>query len=519
MKVITTQQMAELELLAKKEYSINQNTLMENAGRGIAAWIKNFSKERHFIPELLIVCGHGNNGGDGFVAARLLAEANFDIDVILLASETDLKGTARNNYKIIKGKRKIAITKITTPKQLESDKIKSVFNKHSLILDAILGTGIKGEVKGFYKKVVDDINTRNKKVISIDIPSGMDGNNGNGLCIQAYATLTMGLPKAGLLKPGNENNVGYLQVVDIGLPQQLINPIKNILEYLQPEDFSGTVPERSLATHKGNYGHVLVLAGSPQYTGAAALCTQGALRSGAGLVTLGIPQSLHSIYQAKLTESMTLPLPDTEAQTLSEEAFPIINQFLEKVDSIALGPGLTTHPDTIRLVKQLISSSTKPMVIDADGINAIADEPIVLRKARAPLILTPHLGEMARLLHTSTKGLEHDKWKITRSIADKYGFTLLLKGYQSIVAGKDKKIYINSTGNPGMATGGMGDVLTGMIASFVAQGFKPLQAAKLCVYLHGLAGDFVAQTKGHWTITASDVLEQLPSAMNTVYGK
>lgn len=516
MKVITTQQMEELEKLAAKEYGITQHTLMENAGCGIACWLKDFVRSKKFPEQLLIVCGRGNNGGDGFVAARHLADNGFQINVILLGNETDLKGAARSNFRKLKNKRKVTISKITTPKQLE--KAASLFNQHSLILDGILGTGTKGEVKGLFKSVIEYINGLEKTVIAIDIPSGLDGNRGCGYSLKAQTTLTMGLPKTGLLKPEVEEHVGYLQVIDIGLPPELTTTLKSSIEYLQQNDFRGSVPERKLMGHKGEYGHVLVLAGSPQYTGAAALCTLGALRSGAGLVTLGIPQSLQSIYQIKLTDSMTLPLAETEDNTLSEEAWPAIHTFSEQVDCIAIGPGLTTHPETIKLVKRVIANSTKPLVIDADGINAIADEPLVLRKSKAPLILTPHPGEMARLLNTSTKGLLRDKWKIAQGVAEKYTLTLVLKGHHSIIAGRDKKIYINSSGNPGMATGGAGDILTGMIASFIAQGFKPLQSARLGVYFHGIAGDVAARDKGEWGIVASDILDQLPYVLNEIYG-
>ncbi len=516
MKVITTQHMEELEKSAAKNYGISQHALMENAGCGIACWLKDFFKQRQLSEKILIVCGRGNNGGDGFVAARQLTDDGFQVNLILLANEADLKGAARSNFRKLKSNRKVTITKISTPKQLE--KAAAIFSQHFLILDGILGTGTRGEVRGLFKKIIEYINGLGKTVISIDIPSGLDGNSGSGYSIKAHTTLTMGLPKTGLLKPGVEEHVGYLQVIDIGIPTELTSTLKSSIEYLQHNDFRGTVPERKLISHKGDYGHVLVLAGSPQCTGAAALTTLGALRSGAGLVTLGIPQSLQSIYQIKLTDSMTLPLAETEDNTLAEEAWTTISKFIEQVDCLAIGPGLTTHPETIKLVKRVISHSTKPMVIDADGINAVADEPLVLRKAKAPLILTPHPGEMARLLHTSTKGLLHDRWKIALGVAEKYSLTLVLKGYQTILAGKDKKVYINSSGNPGMATGGSGDILTGMIASFIAQGFKPLQAAKLGVYLHGLAGDAAARDKGEWGIIASDLIEKLPYVLNEIYG-
>lgn len=507
------QQMQELEEQSAKQYSITQLQLMENAGKGIAEWINSFTVQK----DVLIICGSGNNGGDGFVSARYLYEMGFSVNVVCLAKDTDIKGPAKINYNKLKKIKKVHIHKAYSQTQFE--KVESLFNTAGLILDCILGTGLRGEVRGFLKHVIEFINSLSKKVIAIDIPSGMDGNTGSGLCIKAYTTLTMGLPKVGLLKPNASSVVGYLHVIDIGLPQELVVNIKSNLEYIQPVDFSGLIPARAPNSHKGDFGHVLVLAGSPQYAGAAALCVQGALRSGAGLVTLGIPRGMQDIYQVKLTESMTLPLPETEEGTLSQEAYPIIIKFIEKVDSIALGPGLSKHPDTIKLVKRIISNSHKPLVIDADGVNAIAEELLVLRKAKAPLILTPHPGEMAGLLHTSAKSVQTDRWKITRELADKYGITIILKGHQSVITGDDKKIYINSTGNPGMASGGMGDVLTGLIAGLVAQGLKPIDSARLGVYIHGASGDMSAKERGEWGILAGDVLEKLPYVMNGIYGK
>lgn len=517
MKVITTQQMVELEELCAKQYSITQTELMENAGRGIASWIDRFTVCKGLPKEVLIVCGGGNNGGDGFVSARYLFDMGHKVSVACLIKESDLKGPAKKNYTKLKKIKKISIYKIYSQSQLE--KADSLFGSSSLILDCILGTGVKGDVKGFPKQVIEFINSLSKKVIAVDIPSGMDGDTGTGLCIKAYATLTIGLPKIGLLKPGAEDRVGYLNIIDIGLPNELVNDVKSNIECIQHKDFSGLVPERPRSSHKGNFGHVLVLAGSPQYTGAAVLCALGALKIGAGLVTLGVPKSLQNVYQIKLTESMTLPLHETEEGTLSEDAYPHIMKFIENVDSIALGPGISKHPSTIKLVRKIISASHKPLVIDADGVNAIAEELLVLRKAKAPLILTPHPGEMARLLHTSVKSVQNDRWKIARELADKYGIVIVLKGVNSVIAENDKKIYINSSGNPGMASGGMGDVLTGIIAGLVAQGFSPIDSARLGVYIHGVSGDLAAQTKGEWGILAGDLIENLPCVMNGIYGR
>lgn len=509
--------MQELEEQSAKQYSITGLQLMENAGRGIALWLNKFVEQKSVSKDILIVCGGGNNGGDGFVCARYLLDLGFRVSVICLVRDADLKGPAKIGYNKLKKLKKISIYKIYSQPQLEKADI--VFKNASLVVDCILGTGTKGEVRGFIKQVIEYINNLSKKIISVDVPSGMDVNSGSGLCMKAYATLSIGLPKAGLLKPGVEDAVGYLYIIDIGLPLDLVKGLKSNIEFIQAKDFSGFIKERIPSSHKGNFGHVLILAGSSQYTGAASLCALGALRTGAGLVTLGIPKSLISVYQTKLTESMNLGLPETESGSLSEEAYPFIMKFIENIDCIALGPGISKHPSTIKLVRKIISTSHKPIVIDADGINAIADELLVLRKAKAPLLLTPHPGEMSKLLHTSVKSVQTDRWKITRELADKYGITIIFKGFHSVIAGDDKKIYINSSGNPGMASGGMGDVLTGIIAALIAQGYKPLDGARLGAFIHGLAGDLTAKEKGEVGILASDIIEKIPFVLRELYGK
>ncbi|MBI3009327.1 MAG: NAD(P)H-hydrate dehydratase [Candidatus Omnitrophica bacterium] len=282
--------------------------------------------------------------------------------------------------------------------------------------------------------------------------------------------------------------------------------------------FSKFLPKRKPDTHKGDYGHVLVLAGSPGLTGAAYLCSQGALVSGSGLVTLGIPRSLNSIMAVKLTEVMTKLLPETESGTLSLKAYDEILDFIDKVDVVAIGPGLSTHKETVRLVRKLITSISKPIVIDADGLNALAGSAGLLKKAIGPVVITPHPGEMARLVGISTSEIQKDRKAIALKSAKEYNLTVVLKGYHSVVANQSGKMYINTTGNPGMATGGTGDILTGMIASFIGQGISAFDAARLGVYLHGLAGDLAAKYVGEVSLTAGDILRCLPKAIKTNAG-
>ncbi len=283
-----------------------------------------------------------------------------------------------------------------------------------------------------------------------------------------------------------------------------------------PSDIRKLLPNRRPDTHKGDYGHVFVIAGSAGMTGAAALTSMGALLSGSGLVTLGIPKSLNPILAAKLTEVMTKPLPETDDQTLSEGAFSKIIKFAEKVNCVAIGPGLSRNSGTEKLVNELVVSLDKPMVLDADGINALEGNASILSSVKAPIVITPHPGEMARLVSLSREAIVKEKEKVAKNFSSKYNVVCVLKGHRTVVAGPGGKAYVNLTGNPGMASGGVGDVLTGMIASFIGQGIRPFDAAKLGVFLHGLAGDLAAKEKGEISLIASDILNKLPQAIKLI---
>ena len=278
------------------------------------------------------------------------------------------------------------------------------------------------------------------------------------------------------------------------------------------------IPKRKADSNKGDYGRVLVLAGSAGFTGAAALCSRAALLSGSGLVTLGIAKSLNPIMARKLTEVMTKPLPETGSQTLSEKAYSGIMKFADKTDCVAIGPGLSRNPGTQRLIRKLIVSLKKPVVLDADGLNALEGRAKLFKRAKAPVVITPHPGEMSRLSALSVKKISTAKEKVAKEFANKYNVVCVLKGHRTVVAGPGGRIYVNSTGNPGMAKGGTGDVLTGMIASFIGQGIGPFDAARLGVYLHGLAGDLAAKDKGEVSMLASDLLNKIPAAIKKLQG-
>jgi NAD(P)H-hydrate epimerase len=339
-----------------------------------------------------------------------------------------------------------------------------------------------------------------------------------GTCIRATLTVTFGLPKTGLLVQPGKQHAGNLVVADISIPPAAIRdePIRNHL--IEGQEFSQYLPPKKPEAHKGDFGHLLALSGSPGKTGAAALLCQAAVRTGTGLVTLGIPQSLNIILEVKITEAMTEPLPETKDQTLAFKARNRIRDLLAKKTAMAVGPGLSLNPETARLIRKIVLETDLPMVVDADGLIAFAGHMDLIRrgKKKGSIVLTPHPGEMAKLLQCRLQQIQQDRVGVARDFAQTYGQVLILKGADSLVADPGGMVFINPTGNPGMATGGMGDVLTGMVGGFLAQGFTPLAAAKLGVFLHGLAGDWVAHQKGERGMAATDLIEGIPRLLQAL---
>jgi NAD(P)H-hydrate epimerase len=508
MEIATAQQMQELDRKTIQDIGIPGVVLMENAGRGTVYYIrKNFPD----LPKktVLVLAGRGNNGGDGFVIARYLLNASIDVKVLLLCPLENVTGDAAINaeaYRHMGG----ALQEIPDRAawQGASDQLKSA----DLVIDAILGTGLSSEVKGLFRKVIEDLNESTIPIVSVDLPSGIHADSGAvmGVAVRARLTCTFGLPKRGLLLFPGASCVGDLEIVDIGIPRTLIQT-SGLKEFLLEEsDIKGKFPGRDSDSHKGNYGHLFILAASPGKTGAAAMAAQAAMRVGAGLVTLGVPASLNPILEAKVTEVMTEPLPDSDTGLLGMDAWPTIKQLLPGKNVIAIGPGLSAKEKTVSLVQNILEQATVPLVIDADGLNAIAKAPDVLKKTRAPVVLTPHPGEMARLMGTTSKEIQRYRIEHARGFATTYDVIVILKGARTVIAEPDGTIYINPTGNPYMASGGMGDVLTGMIAGLLAQNFDPLFASQFSVYLHGLIADRIARARAKIGIMATDIILEIP---------
>ena len=515
MELVTAAEMRELDRAAIEGRKIPSLRLMENAGNAVAREI-----ERRFGSlrgkTVTIVSGKGQNGGDGLVVARLLRQKGCKARVALLTAPSALKGDAAANLKRFQraGGRCHAIetdanlTAVLGPLLQTSD----------LLVDAIFGTGLNAPVKGVAASAIDLMNASSRPIVAIDLPSGLDADTGTvlGTAVTATLTVTLARPKRGLYLGVGPNYAGVICVADIGIPADLIATAKIPVTLLDAASIRSLLPIRNRTAHKGTFGHAGLIAGSAGKTGAAAMAAMAALRIGAGLVTVATPRSVSDVLEAKLLEAMTFPAPETEARTLSKQALESLRAFAADKTALAIGPGIGTHPDTQTLVHNLLVEVNKPMVLDADGINALAGHREMLSRAGGPLILTPHPGEMARLLEITSAEVQRDRLGVAARLAREQNVCVVLKGAGTIVAGPDGRLAVNSTGNPGMATAGTGDVLTGIITGLLVQGLSAWDAACAGVYLHGLAGDLAASEQSEIGLIAGDVIQAIPWALQGV---
>jgi len=515
MELVTAAEMRELDRAAIEGRKIPSLRLMENAGNAVAR-----EMERRFGSlrgkTVTIVSGKGQNGGDGLVVARLLRQKGCKARVALLTAPSALKGDAATNLKRFQraGGRCHAIdtdanlTAVLSPLLQTSD----------LLVDAIFGTGLNAPVKGVAASAIDLMNASSRPIVAIDLPSGLDADTGTvlGTAVTATLTVTLARPKRGLYLGVGPNYAGVICVADIGIPADLIATAKIPVTLLDAASIRSLLPVRHRAAHKGTFGHAGLIAGSAGKTGAAAMAAMAALRIGAGLVTVATPRSVSDVLEAKLLEAMIFPVPETEARTLSKQALESLRSFAADKTALAIGPGIGTHPDTQTLVHNLLVEVNKPMVLDADGINALAGHREMLSRAGGPLVLTPHPGEMARLLGITSAEVQRDRLGVAARLAREQHVCVVLKGAGTIVAGPDGRLAVNSTGNPGMATAGTGDVLTGIITGLLAQGLSAWDAACAGVYLHGLAGDLAASEQGEMGLIAGDVIQAIPWALQGV---
>lgn len=510
MKFVTAAEIRTIEQIAIEEYGIPGVVLMENAGREATRQIERIMGTI-YNKKIAIFAGKGNNGGDGYVVARHLYNQGGKVKVFLIGSKSSVTGDALVNLQIITA---MGIDVIEIVNDGDWDKIKIAMTFTDCLVDALLGTGFTGQLCGHMAQVVESINKTNKVVIAIDIPSGVDADTGQirGTAVKANHTITFSLPKQGLLLYPGASYAGDISVSDIGIPRTLLTDSAIKQNMITGTAVGEIFKKRTPDVHKGNCGKVLIIAGSKGLTGAAALTSDAAARTGAGLVTLGIAESLHDIMEAKLTEVMTQPLAETAEGIMGNEAIDEIKEMSYHSDIVAIGPGLGRHEDTMNAVRQVITDVDKPFVIDADALYALVNYTHILAEAKAVPVLTPHSGEMARLVGLTVDEVNQDRVYITRAAAIEWGSIVILKGAHTLVAFPDGEVYININGNAGMATGGTGDVLTGVIAGLMAQGLSSHEAALVGVYIHGLAGDIVARS-GMIGMLASDIIRALPAAI------
>jgi NAD(P)H-hydrate epimerase len=514
---LSAKEMAGLDQQTIREIGIPGIVLMENAAQGAASFFL------RVVPDLIdrsivVVAGTGNNAGDGFALARIFHSKGAQVCVICLRSPQKLSGDALTNFKIVE---KIGIPVSVWDEAKDFEEQWRQVLESGAVIDAILGTGLSSEVQGLYRDIIERLNGLNVPLLAVDIPSGLDATTGRplGVAVKATATATFGFLKIGHLIERGPELAGEVEVIEIGIPPGLAESAGIQRYWLTGQLVSSWIEPRDPATHKGQAGHVCVLAGSLGKTGAATLLCSGAARTGAGLVTLFIPQSLNAILEVKLTEAMTLPIAETSQQTPSSAALDQVLHFLQGKQALAIGPGISTNADTATLVKGLLPKVSCPMVLDADAITAVSEDPGILRKAAAPLVLTPHPGEMARICHSTVSDVQRDRLESASKFSRDYGAVLVLKGHRTIIAGPDGKLAINSTGNPAMASGGMGDTLTGIIAGLLAQGFDAFRAASLGVYVHGAACDRVFGGVSSRGLLASDMLDEVPGILGELERK
>ena len=517
MYLVTAVEMRDMDRLAIESHGIPGLVLMESAGKGAArVLLAQFAD--HLKAGVGIICGKGNNGGDGFVMARYLADHRIRVTVYLLAKTSMVKGDAAANLNRLAP---LNIPVIEVPDENAFSKAISSLDQHGLLVDAILGTGLSADVKGFFKTVIDYMNQRPTPIFAVDVPSGLNSDTGQpcGACIRAQATATFALPKIGHFSYPGAEYTGKLEIIDIGIPEAVVQSVKPKQQLLTAEQIRHRLRPRSADTHKGRTGHLLVVAGSVGKTGAAALAAGSAMRCGAGLVTLSIAESLHSIAETLVLEVMTAPLTESRCGVLGDAAVDDIKKLISGKACLAIGPGIGQAPETRRLIQKIISQIEIPMVIDADGLNNLTGQTQLLKSLKAPAVLTPHPGEMARLIDATPAEVQHNRLKCARDFATNFKVHVVLKGAATVIAHPDGKTYINPTGNSGMASGGMGDVLTGVLAGFITQGFSPEEAAHAAVYLHGAAADTLAKTIGPFGYLAGEVMNAIPGEIKKLIAK
>ncbi len=526
MKIVLAEQMRKLDRSAMDDYKIPGEELMDRAGLGVANAIDAmFDRCSMKDPPILLVAGRGNNGGDAFAAARHLRHYGYEVEVWVAGALEDICGDARTHLNKMK-EAKVRVEELPTKEDWDvaiEDARMAQALEMGVIVDGVLGTGISGPARGPSAGAISCINAsaKNSIVVAIDIPSGLNADTGfaAGDAVKADITVTMGLPKRGLVEPCAADHVGRIEVIDIGIPRELLENIETDIEFIAAQDIGMLFPRRHRASHKGSFGHLLIIGGAAGYSGAVSMAARAGLRSGAGLVTVVAPASIAGIVAGSAPEAMVHAAAETSAGSLSPDCWQAWRDRLEDFSAVVVGPGLTRNDASAALADLILKECPLPLVMDADALNAFEGRPDDLARARGtekPLVITPHPGELGRLLGRKTAEIQADRFKSARDAAGKTGAVVVLKGAGTLVACNGHQLQVNMTGNPGMATGGTGDVLAGLLGGLLAQGMGAFDAARAAVFVHGKAGDEAARNRTELAITAGDVIEFIPHAFQRV---
>jgi ADP-dependent NAD(P)H-hydrate dehydratase / NAD(P)H-hydrate epimerase len=522
MKTVLTSEMRELDRRTIEEFGVPGDVLMDRAGYGVADVARHLARTCGYGDALIqLFAGRGNNGGDAFVAARYLKKMGFEVEVFFAGESSSVRGDA---LKQLLQMRADGIELRELPTLEDWELLQGTPQAAGdILIDGLLGTGISGPARGPVVGAIQVINTfaRRGLVVAIDVPSGLDSDSGraSGDVVVADITVTMGMPKRGLIAPAALDVVGNVEVIDIGIPSELTMSLSAPAELVTIEDVGRVLGRRSRTSHKGSYGHVLVIGGAPGYGGAIAMSAMAAVRSGVGLVSVLTPEGVASMVGGLVPEAMVHAGLSNAAGSLAAGA---INQFghdLSAFDAVLIGPGMTAHADSASLVEVVLASDVSEIVLDADALNIVASNPSLLAGDRTGVIVTPHPGEMARLLGVDVAAVQGDRFDVAMRAAAQFGATVVLKGAGTVVAQKGLPLCVNLAGNPGMATGGMGDVLAGLMAGLAAQGLAPFDAARAAVHIHGRAGDAVARLTSQAGMAATDVVDEIPQVFRGILGR
>ncbi len=511
MKAVTGKEMGEIDKFSIEHIGIPGIVLMENAALKVVKHVKLYIKQKQLeVPNILIVAGKGNNAGDAFAVARHLIIAGTKVKVYCLFDKEHLTGDAKVDFDILQTiNADIEFIKEDT----ELDRLSYDVSKADIVLDGIFGTGFKGQIKGHIAEVIEIINKNANYILSIDIASGIESATGKvaDICVKAHKTVTFELPKIGqIVYPGLYNS-GQLEIESIGMPHQSIQSVVLNNNLTDCDFINSVIPKRKDEFNKGNCGKVVIVTGSLGMAGSGCIAAKASLRTGSGLVYIAGPASIVNIYQSVVPEAVAISLKDNNG-VISDESIDVVLEMLRKCNVAAIGPGISTNKSIYNMVRSIAENADIPLVIDADALNVIAGDTNIFSKFKNDVVLTPHPGEMSRLTGLEISDIQQNRIEVARKYADLWGITVVLKGARTIIANKTGEIYINPTGNSGMATAGSGDALSGIIASLIGQGVSAFEAAVAGTYIHGLAGDIVAQSKGLYGLNAMDIVENIPYA-------